>query len=89
MTYTETCPACGSPVDYCLGHGEIGDPRGAAVLEAHDFGEHSTCHASSYCRDQDGEPEDAHAHEYRRDLADWWCHTCQTVTDYCQQVNPH
>jgi len=46
----QTCPACGQPVDYCQGHGEIGDPRGAAILELHDFGEHSHCHPASYCR---------------------------------------
>ena len=33
--------------------------------------------------------EREHRHEYRRDLADWWCHDCQTVTDWCQQTNPH
>jgi hypothetical protein len=32
--------------------------------------------------------EPQHRHEYRRDLADWWCHDCETVTDFCQQVNP-
>lgn len=29
-----------------------------------------------------------HRHEYRTDLADWWCHDCETVTDYCQDLNP-
>lgn len=38
------CPACGSPMDYCQGHGEIGDPAGWAVLEAHDEGDHTQCH---------------------------------------------
>jgi hypothetical protein len=28
----ETCPVCGEPIDYCLGHGEIGDPEGHARL---------------------------------------------------------
>jgi hypothetical protein len=28
----EECPACGDPIDYRHGHGEIGDPVGAAVL---------------------------------------------------------
>jgi hypothetical protein len=32
------------------------------------------------------EPE--HHHEYRHDVADWWCHDCETVTDFCQQTNP-
>lgn len=29
----ETCPACGALPDYCQGHGEIGDPEGAAILQ--------------------------------------------------------
>lgn len=27
------CPACGDPIDYCQGHGEIGDPEGYAILK--------------------------------------------------------
>lgn len=38
------CPACGDPIDYCSGHGEIGDPQGLAVLEGHDEGDHAHCH---------------------------------------------
>jgi hypothetical protein len=38
------CPACGEPVDYCAGHGPIGDPAGAAILDAHDNGDHAGCH---------------------------------------------
>jgi len=26
-----------------------------------------------------------HRHGYRRDISDWWCETCDTVTDYCLQ----
>lgn len=37
------CPACGSVIDYCQGHGEIGDPAGFAILQAHDDGDHSGC----------------------------------------------
>lgn len=37
------CPACGSPTDYCQGHGEIGDPTGFAILQAHDGGDHAGC----------------------------------------------
>jgi hypothetical protein len=37
------CPACGDPIDYCTGHGEIGDPAGAAILARHDDGDHSWC----------------------------------------------
>lgn len=33
------------------------------------------------------EPE--HRHEYRADLADWWCHDCQSITDHCEQMNLH
>jgi hypothetical protein len=39
-----TCPACGEPIDYCGGHGEIGDPVGSAILVAHDAGDHDDCH---------------------------------------------
>lgn len=38
------CPACGSPIDYCQGHGEIGDPLGADILKLHDLGQHQDCH---------------------------------------------
>lgn len=38
------CPACADPVDYCLGHGPIGDPVGSAILELHDSDDHSRCH---------------------------------------------
>jgi hypothetical protein len=37
------CPACGDVIDYCQGHGEIGDPAGRAILDAHDDGDHSGC----------------------------------------------
>lgn len=37
------CVACGAPSDFCQGHGEIGDPAGHAILEAHDNGDHSQC----------------------------------------------
>ncbi|QZD98926.1 hypothetical protein SEA_TRACKER_83 [Gordonia phage Tracker] len=40
----ERCVACGEPVDYCAGHGEIGDPVGRAILDAHDDGDHNNCH---------------------------------------------
>lgn len=49
MTVTEEepvsrCIACGDPIDYCQGHGMIGDPTGYAILQAHDDGDHSGCH---------------------------------------------
>lgn len=31
------CPACGEPIDWCRGHGEIGDPEGRAILETPAF----------------------------------------------------
>lgn len=42
--YVSRCPACGDPIDYCQGHGEIGDPEGYAILQAHDDGNHLGCH---------------------------------------------
>ncbi|HEY6057206.1 MAG TPA: hypothetical protein VIV06_04200 [Candidatus Limnocylindrales bacterium] len=42
--YVSRCPACGDPIDYCQGHGEIGDPTGAAILADHDAGQHWRCH---------------------------------------------
>lgn len=42
--YVSRCPACGEPIDYCQGHGEVGDPHGRAILDAHDAGDHSGCH---------------------------------------------
>jgi hypothetical protein len=45
MTDLETrCPACGEPIDYCQGHGELGDPEGHAVLQQHDDDDHVDCH---------------------------------------------
>jgi len=38
------CPACGDVIDYCQGHGEMGDPAGFAILQAHDDDDHSGCH---------------------------------------------
>ena len=32
---TAVCPYCEDPIDYCMGHGEIGDPAGYAVLRLH------------------------------------------------------
>lgn len=45
--YVSVCPACGEFIDYCQGHGEIGDPHGARVLEAHDDGIHDGCHTAA------------------------------------------
>lgn len=48
------CPACGDPIDYCQGHGEIGDPAGFAILEAHDAGDHTGCHPDGCDREEEG-----------------------------------
>ena len=45
--YVSVCPACGAYIDYCQGHGAIGDPHGARVLEAHDDGIHDGCHPAA------------------------------------------
>lgn len=39
IEYIGRCPACGDPIDYCQGHGTIGDPRGAAkLIERREYG---------------------------------------------------
>ncbi len=43
------CPACGNPIDYCQGHGEIGDPIGFTILREHDDGDHERCYYSDAC----------------------------------------
>ena len=45
------CPACGDHIDYCQGHGPMGDPQGYAVTRLHDDGVHSLCHPASDCRE--------------------------------------
>lgn len=37
------CPACGEVIDYCQGHGKMGDPQGYAVLQLHDRDSHTAC----------------------------------------------
>jgi hypothetical protein len=49
--YESVCPACGSPISYCQGHGEYGDPIGFAILKAHDNGDHTVCAEGAYCVD--------------------------------------
>lgn len=46
---TSICPACGDRIDYCQGHGVIGDPRGRAILDRHDSGDHEHCHPTARC----------------------------------------
>lgn len=50
VEYVSICPACGEPIDYCLGHGEIGDPNGAAILRLHDNNRHYNCADNSDCK---------------------------------------
>ena len=38
------CAACGDVIDYCQGHGMIGDPLGYAILQGHDLDYHGACH---------------------------------------------
>lgn len=45
------CPACGDFIDYCQGHGEIGDPVGAVILRHHDNDNHAGCHWLSDCKE--------------------------------------
>lgn len=46
------CPACGDHIDYCQGHGAIGDPVGAHILYCHDeLDQHDKCHPSADCRE--------------------------------------
>lgn len=50
------CVACGNPIDYCPGHGLIGDPIMALVLERHSNGDHCACHPSTCPLSTAGEP---------------------------------
>ena len=52
--YVSVCPACGEFIDYCLGHGDMGDPDGAAILDAHDDGIHDGCHQAAVSSGQCG-----------------------------------
>ena len=45
------CPACGDHIDYCQGHGGIGDALGYNILILHGDGNHSRCHPASDCRE--------------------------------------
>ena len=51
--YQSRCPACGDAIDYCIGHGEIGDPSGYLTLKMHDRGVHIWCHERARCDDTD------------------------------------
>lgn len=47
---SERCPACGEYLDYCYGHGEMGDPINYRILVLHRRGNHSACHPHSECK---------------------------------------
>jgi hypothetical protein len=47
--FAPPCPACGNPMDYCIGHGVSGDALGWSILNRHDAGDHSGCHPASVC----------------------------------------
>lgn len=53
MDYVAICPACGNPIDFCQGHGQMGDPRGALILDRHDDGDHEFCHTDADCQPDD------------------------------------
>ena len=55
---TATCPACGDPIDFCQGHGPIGDPAGATILDLHDNDDHSRCNPDG-CDEADSDAENA------------------------------
>ena len=46
------CPACGQYIDYCQGHGMIGDLFGWRILRAHDDGNHAFCDPFAECGDK-------------------------------------
>ena len=47
----DRCPACGDVIDYCQGHGPVGDPFGYQILLNHcENDKHDQCHPSG-CSD--------------------------------------
>jgi hypothetical protein len=44
------CPACGQAPDYCMGHGEMGDPEGYVIIEWHETGNHTRCSPNAECK---------------------------------------
>ena len=47
------CPACGEYIDYCQGHGDIGDPYGREILDLHDNDIHDRCHENADCQQKE------------------------------------
>jgi hypothetical protein len=70
------CPACGQPIQYCSGHGSIGDPWGHDILTAHDNGDHADC-------DPFGcdavKPAHIHVYTWLKDGSAEACRECGTV----------
>lgn len=48
----------------------------------------SDSHDAHDSGDSHDSEEREHRHEYRGDLADWWCWDCSTVTDFCTKLSP-
>lgn len=44
------CPACGDVIDFCRGHGLMGDTQGYVTLRRHDMGNHRDCDPGPRCR---------------------------------------
>lgn len=53
VEYVSRCPVCGEFIDYCQGHGEIGDPEGFSIMVRHDEGDHMDCDPEG-CPDANG-----------------------------------
>ena len=52
--WIEICPVCGEYIDYCGGHGIIGDPFGAAIIEDHyENDKHDNCHENADCQKEE------------------------------------
>jgi hypothetical protein len=64
----EWCPACGDVIDFCRGHGLVGDTRGYVTLRRHDMGNHRDCHPGG-CEDS-AEIQD-HATHVSGELCGW------------------
>lgn len=51
------CPACGERIDFCQGHGPVGDPIGHQTLRFHDDDIHFECHENSECHPRESAPD--------------------------------
>lgn len=81
---TAACPACGDAIDYCRGHGPLGDPAGAAILAAHDDDEHAGCHPAGcehagYGTTEPGPSVYCRRHDMYRPC--YWCTDAENGTD--------